>query len=285
MRITNRYSLPDPIFRAVKNDPYDKGKADISVTELISPPRQVALKRQHWKDLEEDCSDRIWSLCGQVMHTILERANANDIAEQRLSIKVEGWTVSGGMDLYSNWGVLSEYKFTSAWKFKGGQILKEHEEQCNCYAEILRANGYWVKKLQIVAILRDWSKLEARRDRTYPQSQTIVLPVPLWPRDVAQKFLRERVILHKQARITLPPCTEGERWTKPTVFAVMKKLQLRAVRLYASRAEAEAHISGQKYHYIVERPGQDVRCENYCPVKSVCTQFNKVNSGKFRRIA
>lgn len=274
MRLTNNARLPDAIFQAVAADPYSRGDADISVTGLISPPRKVALEAAHAGELVEDASDRIWSLLGQSIHTILERANRKGIAERRLSITVEGWKISGGMDLYDEDGVLVDYKTTSAWSCKGG-VKDEWTHQLNIYAEILRANGHPVKGLRIVAILRDWSKLEARRDPQYPQSQVISSPVELWPAERAQKFIRERVILHQQARVSLPLCTPEERWAKPTKYALMKKGGVRAVKLYDSEADANAHASTDSKNLRVEvRPGEATRCEAYCAAAKFCTQFN-----------
>ena len=47
MKITNNANIPQPIVDAIKNDSYSKGKADISVTQLIAPAQIVALERKH----------------------------------------------------------------------------------------------------------------------------------------------------------------------------------------------------------------------------------------------
>lgn len=273
MKLTNKMGLPEPIYNAVKNDSYGRGDADISVTQLIAPPRQVALIRTHLEEIEEDCSDRIFSLLGQAVHTILERANQTGIAERRLSIEVEGWKVSGGMDLVCAQGKLSDYKVTTSYKFKNNQVPIEFEQQLNIYAEILRQNGEPVSGLQIVGILRDWSKLEARRDPEYPQSQVVILPVTLWPSDLAQRFIRSRVILHQQARLSLPECTPEERWAKPTKFAVMKAGKDRAIKLYENEDDARSHASTDKSLRVEVRPGESVRCAAYCSAAKFCTQY------------
>jgi hypothetical protein len=274
MKITNKQNLPDAIFQAVKNDGYTRGDADISVTELIGPPRLVALKREFYSQLEEDASDRIWSLMGQSIHTILERANRKGIAERRLTLECEGWKLSGGMDLYDEDGVLVDYKTTSAWSVKGG-TKDEWEKQLNVYAEILRANGHPVKGLRIIAILRDWSKLEAQRSEDYPRSQVVSFEVKLWEQSESQKYIRERVILHKQARPSLPECSPSDMWQKPGVFALMKTGGKRAVKLYDNAKDAEAHASTDSNLFVQFRAGQNVRCENYCAVASFCTQFQQ----------
>jgi hypothetical protein len=269
MRITNRAGLPDAIVQAVKNDGYSRGGADISVTQLIAPPRKVALEILHQENLEEDASERIWSIFGQAIHTILERANQVSIAERRLTTTVEGWTVSGGMDLYDESGVLTDYKTTSVWSIKTG-LKAEWEKQLNCYAVILRAHGHAVTELKIVCILRDWSKLEAARDPFYPQAQVVTMDVPLWPDHIAAQYMRERVILHQQARVSLPQCSPEDRWQKPTVWAVMKRGNKRAVKLHFSEIEAQSHASADKAFYVVERPGQETRCLHYCSVAKFC---------------
>jgi hypothetical protein len=280
MKLTNRLGLPEPLVAAVTNDGYTKGGADISVTELLAPPRQVALKRQHEDAISEDVSERIWSLLGQSIHTILERANETGIAERRLTITVEGWTVSGGMDLVCKDRVLSDYKTTTAYKFKGGKAPIEHEQQLNCYAEILRQNGEAVSALQIVGILRDWSKLEAARDADYPQTQVVMISVPMWPQAKAQAFMRERVILHKQARVTLPLCSGEDRWAKPDTFAVKKQGAARATRVYDNEDEAIHHAKQDSSLFVEARKGESTRCKHYCAVARFCAQYQALVDDK-----
>lgn len=279
MKITNFAGLPQAIVDAVSNDGYTRGDADISVTALISPPRKVALEALHGGEITEEAADRIWSLMGQSIHTILERANRKGIAERRLSITVEGWKISGGMDLYEEDGVLVDYKVTSAWSVKDG-VKPEWTAQLNCYAEILRENGHPVKGLKIVAILRDWSKMEARRDPGYPQSQVATFQVQLWDSDKTKAFIRNRVILHQLARTELPLCTFEERWAKPDTFAVMKKGAKRATKVYDNEKEAEAHAKQDSALFVETRQGENVRCKNYCSVAKFCRQFQVLESAE-----
>ena len=182
MKFTNRFNLPDGLARAVMNDPYSKGDADFSVTELLDPPQMGALKHKHANEITEDVSDRIWSLLGQVAHGIIERAETEAIAERRLTMTISGKKISGAMDRFCNKaGLLSDYKLTTAWKFKDHKLPEDFEIQQNCYVHLLRVNGIEVKQSEIVGILRDWSKLEARRSQSYPQAQVMRIPVPIWP--------------------------------------------------------------------------------------------------------
>ena len=281
MKLTNKQGLPQPLVEAVRNDSYGRGDADISVTQLLAPPRQVALIHEHADEIEEDAADRIYSLLGQAVHTILERANKTGIAERRLSITCEGWKISGGMDAYyTDTGLLQDYKVSTAYAFKGGRAKPEHEAQLNVYAEILRQHGEKVQALAIVGILRDFSKLEAARDPEYPQSQVVVIPVPLWTQEHTQKYVRERVLLHQAARKELPLCSAEDRWAKPDIYAVMKQGKDRAEKLYESERDAQEHAASKPGLYVVKRPGVSTRCSYYCGASKFCTQFQLINGVK-----
>jgi hypothetical protein len=98
MRITNKLGLPSSIVRAVQNDPYTRGKADISVTGLIGPARKRQLEINHLDELEEDAAERLWALLGQIAHGLLERAETTAVTEERLFIERYGWVISGQFD-------------------------------------------------------------------------------------------------------------------------------------------------------------------------------------------
>jgi len=274
MRLTNRLNLPDSIVSAVANDAYSKGGADISVTGLLKPPRVAALEREHGSELEEDVSSRIWSLLGQVIHGILERADKTGIAEQRLSLDLEGWKVSGQIDRYEN-GLVQDYKVTSVHKLLQGNC-EEWTAQLNLYAALLRHHCHSVRELQVIAILRDWSKSEARRNPEYPQAQVVTIPLPLWDPEKALEFMRNRVKLHQEARVSLPECSTEERWARPDVYAVMKNGKKRAVKLFASEHEALDFACSGKDLSVVKRPGLSVRCADFCSVLPFCEQGQKI---------
>jgi len=272
VKLTNRLNLPQPLVSAVANDEYSRGDADISVTGLLKPPRIAALEILHADELTEDASDRIWSLFGQAMHTVLQRSNTSGIAERRLAIEVAGWKVSGSMDAYYDHGLLQDYKFVTVYKFKDGGVPEEYQAQLNIYAEILRQHGQQVKWLEIVGILRDWSKLEAARDPEYPQTQVIVRSVELWPSERVREVIEERVRLHQQARKGLPLCTIEERWEKPTKWAVMKKGASKSLKNHDTEEAARIHAA-EVGASVEKRPGEATRCKAYCPVARFCTQY------------
>jgi hypothetical protein len=285
LKITNILGLPQPIVDAVQNDPYDSGDSDISVTRLIAPPRQVYLNGKHSGELTEDCSDRLFSLMGQAMHYILERGGdveGKRIIERRLFTEVSGWRLSGQIDLWED-GVLSDYKFTSVWETMNG-LKEEKVQQLNILAYLCRINDIPIEKVQIVAMYRDFSKSKSAFERDYPQHQIGILESPLWDDAKAKAFIEERIAIHKDAHISLPDCTPEEMWERPTKWAVMKEGVARAKRLLDSKEEAFVYaqkndlvnqVNEMKAGFFIERrPGEKIRCENYCSAAAFCTQFN-----------
>ena len=275
MKVTNRLGLPDAIVRAVSNDTYNSGDCDYSVTTLLTPPRIVALRRKHGSEIVEDAAERIWSMLGQAVHVIAERANHHDVAERRLSIEINGKKISGGMDLYSDDGLITDYKVTTVWKVKEG-YPEEWEMQLNAYCQILRANGYKVSGCQVIAILRDWSKLARLRDSSYPEFQVKKITVPLWSEQKAFDFLTQRVEEHEAAKVVLPECTAEERWEKPTVYAVMLPGRKTALKLYEVEENALEHAARLLGAKVVLRPGESVRCANYCNASNHCSQYKTI---------
>lgn len=285
--LTNRLGLPDAMVRAVANDPYTRGTSDISVTQLIAPPFQRKLREG--TDIEEDAADRIWSLLGQATHAILERAypgpherarsltlpelylsNGGWLREERIYTECDGWSVSGAFDVYER-GVLKDYKVTSVWSVKG-ETKKEWEQQLNLLRLIAHRNGLQVDGLQIIAILRDWSKTKAKVDRSYPQLPVAVVDIPLWTIAEADEYLKERVRLHQSQQPQ--PCSDEERWKTGDVWALMKDGRKSAVKLHSTQSEADNHAAqAGKGHSVQHRPGEYRRCAEYCNVAHACPQY------------
>jgi hypothetical protein len=304
MRVTNNAGLPQALVDAVANDDYIPGDSDISVTALIAPPQQRAILDAHQGEIVEDASDRLWALQGQLIHSLLERANENDLAETRYYVESDGWKVGGRFDhLTTKDAVLTDWKYTSVWSIIFGGVKPEWTEQLNLLDLILRQNGHIVDRLQVIAIMRDWSKLEARRKPDeYPQQQVVTLPVERWSELEQEEFLSRRVQLHQDARLRFDhgdpqvPCTPEERWSKPDKWAVMKEGRKSAIRVLDSREAAisyclDNNLAGRpddmngnpldhdrsaimnRGIHIIHRPGEDVRCMSYCAASEFCEQF------------
>lgn len=284
MKITNRFGVPETLVALASKEYYSKGRADFSVTELISPPRIQRLRRRHWEEMSEDVSDRLWQLLGSALHVVAERGQADGhLTEERLYAEVDGVTISGAIDLQKQTDdgvVITDYKFTSAWALR--QDKPDWEAQQNIYAWLVQT----VKKqpvagVQICALVRDWSRREASQKPDYPQAPIQVLQLPLWSLERSETYIRERLDAHRHAKVKddwgdeLPNCTDSERWLRDAAFAVKKKGYKRAIRILASREEAE-ELAQKEGGFVEERPGEAVRCiNNFCGVAQWCSQFNK----------
>jgi predicted component of type VI protein secretion system len=280
MKITNNFGLPGAIVEAIKNDSYTPGeKTDMSVTGLLSPPRQKELSRKHSSEIVEDASDRIWALMGQAIHSILERAEKSAIVEERLYMDADGWVISGQYDRITlRQKTLQDYKMMSVWEIIHG-LKPDKTAQLNMLMQLAVENGYKnITNLEIVAIFRDWQKSKAKYDNKYPQSQVVRIKVDVWPEEKRLEYISERVAAHKSARNTLPECTPDERWATPDKYAVMKKGRKSAVRLLETRELAEKYITDKNVvgGYIDFRRGESRRCADYCYVNGHCKQWENL---------
>src|SRR5512138_1217615 len=275
--LTNVNNLPEPLVRAVQWSDRDREGCDYTITELLKPARIVALERQHAKEITEDASDRLWLLMGSAGHTVLERSAHKGIVEERaiVEIEVDGkmFKIGGKLDYGVSDTTLWDYKFCSVWVAKDGAKV-EWVQQLNIYRWLASKYGVPFDKLQIVAIYRDWSKREARRNPDHPQSQVQTFDLPLWRDDATEQFLIERIRAHEAAKVTLPECTSEEMWEKPGTWAVKKPGAARATKVYFDEASAQLHAA--KAGLVVEtRPPQRPRCEDYCRCAPFCDQWKR----------
>lgn len=275
--LTNQYNLPESLVSALAADWYVK-QGDISVTGLIQPPRLRQLMIRYEDQVVEDASDKIWLLLGSAVHNVLERADTTrSLQEERLQTKVNGWTVTGAADLWEEPGIVSDYKVTSVWATMNG-AKPEWIAQLNTYGYLYRQAGFPVNKLRIVAIYRDWSKGRAKAGNGYPKCAAGVVNVPVWSDVQVEAWLVERVKIHQAAaRLPdkdLPMCTAEERWERPTTYAVMKQGRKSALRVFEDHETAQAMADDKgKGHWVEVRPGESIRCEQYCPVAHICKEL------------
>ena len=275
--LTNIHGLPDALVNAVKNDPYTGG-GDISVTKLIDAPRRRTLYKQYKDFVVEDVSERIWSLMGQAVHTVLERAETTAVVEKRLYAELLGWRVSGQFDrLTIADGVMQDWKLTTTYKADGDVSW---ERQLNLLRWLAHKNGIEVSRLQVVAIFRDWKRAEAVRKPEYPQRNVMVIEVPVWTLEEAEQYALERVALHQKSEAGEEvTCTDDERWYSGTTYALMKEGGKRAKKV-EDTLEALGEIPDG--HYVEERPGSARRCEGYCEVAPFCKQYQQWKAIHFK---
>ena len=291
MKYTNKHNIPIEIIRAVENDSYSKGDSVKSITGLLQPPQISILNEEHSDKITQDISERIWILLGQSVHSILERANENELdtlTEERMYATVYGWRISGQTDSISlEDNTLKDYKVTSAWTVMNALKDEKPEwaQQLNCYGWLAKQAGKTIDQLNIIAISRDWSKFQYERSGgDYPPAPVTVINIPMWTDEEQQNFIEERVSLHQDAEAeflisgTLPPCSDEERWKKEDTYRVVKAGRKSALRVLDSQKKADKYMSGHKdeKNLSVELAlGKSVRCESYCPVADFCKQYQE----------
>jgi hypothetical protein len=295
MKVSNKLGLPDPFVRAVSQKTYDNQGSWRSVTELIGPAKISHLRRLHADDIEVDASELVYTIQGETAHALLERAaksmrEENWMSELRIHHEVMGKSISGAFDLYNpRKGELIDFKVSTAWKAKN-EIPEEWTNQTNLLAHLIRqkmlnssGKPHKVESIKILLIMRDHSKLEAKRDETYPQQPVKYIDIPVWSDDKCREYLSNRVVLHLKAEQQQALCSPEERWAKPTIWAIKKIGSSKAIPggLYADIEKAQDALAKLGKGYLLEhRPGENVRCENYCNVSKWCEQYQIMKGNK-----
>lgn len=283
MKITNKFGLPQTIVNALERPTYSKGKAHLSATELLNSPQIVVLRKQHLDELESDASDMVWSLFGSAVHHILEQGgDDNHLVEERLHAQMDGWDISGAIDLqiiHPDGIEVNDYKTVGVYGVMHEK--KEWEEQLNIYAWLVET----VKKtpvtaLKIVAIIRDWNRRDAGTRAGYPAAPVAVIDIPLWSLERREEYVRTRIHAHSEALFAMetgepiPSCSPEDCWEKPTTYAVKKEGGVRAKIVCASEDEANEELEKAGKGYFIEtRLGERTRCANYCQVSQWCEQY------------
>jgi hypothetical protein len=276
MIITNHFNLPEVFVDAIKNDPYSKGDANISVTGLLSPPLMRHLVEKHDDEITVDASDRMAALYGQAMHYIAERAAAgkfNLLSEKSLYTHYLGWKIKGQFDsVMIAEGILLDIKTCSSYKVADGQVPEEWVQQTNIYKRMLqKEKGLVINRIKVTAIIKGFNWQLAETKVGYPHAPSISLDIPVWDDDTIDAFIEERVRLHQAPEPQ--PCSEKDIWARSASWAVMKRGNIRAFRVYDNPDEAAQLAGTSSALYVEHRPGVAVRCSRWCHAAPFCPQW------------
>ena len=289
--ITNKHNLPQTLVNLAESRDYSRGNSHRSITQLIDAPQISVLRMINENRISENVVDTFWANLGSALHHITEKgADDKHLVEERLFVDVEDWTISGAIDVQrledDNSITIMDYKFTSVWAVKNPKL--DWERQLNCYAYLVEANKkVKIKELQIICFLRDWNRNNAKRDMNYPQQQIVVVPIKLWDFEERSKYVADRVRTHQEALQDymngkdMAECTFEEMWKREDTYAVKKKKNKRALKVFEIETDAKEFAKEKGEEYEVEfREGVAVRCEdNYCKVNQWCPQYQQVLRG------
>ena len=274
----NKHNLPIPIVQAVKRDTYNPGKSDVTVTQLVVPPRITILRQRYAKQIVEDVADGFFRMLGTCIHKILENKDTEAIVEKRLysQEKLQGLIVSGQLDRYDPKNLtIQDYKFTTCYSAMNG-AKSEWVGQLNLLAFLARENGMKVDNLELILLLRDFSKTKSEKNSNYPQTPVLRIPVEVFSEEKIEWFIHSRLQEYISARKNLPLCSDKDRWKQPDSYAIFKPEGKRALKVFESKEEAKEYVEASEKELVIEeRKGNYIRCESYCQVSKFCEQWRK----------
>jgi hypothetical protein len=224
-----------------------------------------------------------------VKNTLPTLIKPKALVEFNMSQEFDGVLLSGTLDRY----IISEkkirdYKTISATQMMFPETKETWYLQQNIYAHMLRKLGYEVESIEILAIVKDWSKMKVMQNKDYPRSPFVVVPIEIAKDEDVEKYILERIKLHKKSWEGEPiPCTNKDRWAKADTYKVKATGNKRAVKNFDSMQQAETFIEENQFKYPPEKelyidivPAESFRCAHYCPVAKVCPQYQKELSNK-----
>lgn len=288
MKLTNNMGLPQPFVSAASSD-YQYTPRRYSATAILKGVRQCILERRHDDEIEQDVSDMVWAIFGTAVHSILEGAQETDtqIKENKLAVDMpNGYQLSGIFDLYDDsTGTVTDYKTASVWKVNFGEF-DDWKRQTLIYCWMLRQIGFDARRGEIVALLKDHNKTQAKLGK-HPAHPVFRIGWDFADAEIEAcgEWLRDRFAQIEAAEQLpddqLPLCAKDERWGDDDVWAVKRKGAKRASKLHRSQDEAEADAEARAERegrpYEVEyRPGEDRRCLDYCSACLFCDHYNKM---------
>lgn len=282
MKITNNLNLPDMLKRAVEKE-YEYRDKRYSITSLLDPDRVLMLKRRHNDEIEQDVSECIWMLFGTVTHYVLEtgiECRENEYVEEHLEHTFEnGYTLSGIIDHVEDF--IDDYKTTSVWTVIFGSNNEHWKKQLQMGAYLhYKEHGKWINKGRIIAILKDWNKRDVKDN--YPKLPVEVIEFDLGTPEEIEKWILDRFKrieeLEKMSDLDLPLCTDEERFNSGTKWAVKKKTYKKAFKVFDDFDKGRDLLITleQKYpgeYELIERPGEDKKCQNYCSCCKFCPYY------------
>lgn len=280
MKIINDLNLAPEILKALEPRRPEQGNV-IHVTDLIGPPQIWCLKRTKWDEIEVPISSMLWAAVGSGLHATLEGASKHTdsgSSELTCALFISGWSLTGTLDRITfHDNTITDYKMCKAWAINNGDTIQGWTRQLNIYRYLyMMTKKEQIDKLKVQAFLRDWSAMKVRGN--YPETAFPQIDIEVWTLQKTATYITKRIEMFMYAE--RESCTKEERWAKPDVWAVKKKGAMRAKKLFDNLFDADVFLKRQPpVHEIEHRPGDAYfRCHEYCPVNSVCKQYESSKS-------
>ena len=277
---------------------YTRIGSDVSVTELLRPPRINHLINRHGRVQKTEPSKIVPSLMGNGIHDQLQRMLRREntvnsgswLIERRLLAVVDGVRISGRFDALHELKNLYDIKLSKAYKFIKGDTV-EWEQQLNMYDYMLWLDGYEIESLKILFVVSDFNKGESWSPN-YPPDVLNIIDINKWPRVDQVSYISDRVQLWKETKDLvdddLPLCSPKERWANASIFKLFRTPDMKkANKTFPTRARADAYLKvcvtkdPDKWGtgLVRELIGEPFRRCSWCDASAHCNQFiNKLES-------
>ena len=294
MEIRNPRNLPEYFVSAAESSTYRPNPDTYSVTQLIGCPLIRTLLINRWDELSENVESRLWALHGTALDEFVKKHSRWGLTNIKLRLKTLDGIVVGRPDYYNVLThTLGDLKETSVWNIQqnpnsvvGKRIRLSWTCQLNTYDFMMYklVPELKIDKLEAHGVGRDWRKNEKLRYNDYPDIPVQVLDIKRWTHDEQEQYIHLQLkdhIMHPNRE-----CSDEEKWKKEDQYAIMEMDRKSAHRVLDSNKEAldwaltkgkavkvNGIIEPKNKIYIQKRKGEQVKCENYCSVASVCPYF------------
>ena len=286
MIITNKLNMPEAYVKAIQNSRHNE-EGCLSATTLLKGTKEIILENRHFDEIVIDASDEVWSVFGTATHSVLEHQEDDAFKEEKFSVDVLDYKVTGKVDRYDlAHETLEDWKTTSVWKVIYHDF-EDWKKQGLIYTWLLRQSGLNVRHIRFIAFLKDHSKSEAKKKADYPQAPVYIYEFDPTEDELThiEAYIKEKVF-EVSANAEKPDdeiaeCSPEQRWSTPTKWAVMKEGRKTAVKVCDTEEEALNFIDelekDKDKHFVEERKGVDKKCEDYCPCAAFCSYYKAMH--------
>ena len=286
MIITNKLNMPEAYVKAIQNSRHNE-EGCLSATTLLKGTKEIILENRHFDEIVIDASDEVWSVFGTATHSVLEHQEDDAFKEEKFSVDVLDYKVTGKVDRDDlAHETLEDWKTTSVWKVIYHDF-EDWKKQGLIYTWLLRQSGLNVRHIRFIAFLKDHSKSEAKKKADYPQAPVYIYEFDPTEDELThiEAYIKEKVF-EVSANAEKPDdeiaeCSPEQRWSTPTKWAVMKEGRKTAVKVCDTEEEALNFIDelekDKDKHFVEERKGVDKKCEDYCPCAAFCSYYKAMH--------
>jgi len=190
-------------------------RSPFSVTNLLRGTREAYLI--YTRQLVPPPEELVFPWLGSLIHKAIAELEKDRFPQMLFEEKLKEEGITGIFDLYDpDQQVLYDYKIVGSYKVRDSMCLKDKTEwalQMNFYRYMLEQAGFKVKKLRVVAIVRDYGTYLANKRVSSPVKE---VPIPMLPLDLVKQFFlhQKRRLEHYLTGQKLPPplCLDFFTW-------------------------------------------------------------------------